>query len=41
MFISGNCKVSWILEEDIEYRWYFEDYLNGLIKPQFGVYEEL
>lgn len=39
-FIRQNCKVRWILEGDYKMRGYFEGYLTGLLKPQFGIYEE-
>ena len=39
-FIRENCRVRWILEDDFKMRRYFEGYLTGLLKPQFGIYEE-
>ncbi|HRP36745.1 MAG TPA: GIY-YIG nuclease family protein [Candidatus Dojkabacteria bacterium] len=39
-FIRENCSVRWITEEDFKQRGYFEGYFTGMLKPQFGVYEE-
>lgn len=40
LFIKENCSVRWITEEDFKQRGYFEGYFTGMLKPQFGVYEE-
>lgn len=39
-FIRKNCAVRWITEDDFKLRGYFEGYFTGILKPQYGVYEE-
>lgn len=39
-FIRENCSVRWIVEQDYKFRGYYEGYFTGVLKPQYGVYEE-
>lgn len=40
LFLRENCSVRWIIEEDFKQRGYYEGYFTGILKPQFGIYEE-